>query len=68
MIDFIAKQINQYSLQGIVIGFILGFIFASISGKLFRWLFTAAILVALAYLYYHKSLPTNIPNLPTKIP
>ena len=52
MIEFIARQINQQPLLGIIFGIVIGFIFAKVTGKLFKWLFILGAIFVIGYLYY----------------
>lgn len=47
-------EFNQQLLIGAVLGFVVGFLFAKITGKFFKWLFLLIILFVAGYLYIRR--------------
>jgi len=47
-------ELNQQLLIGAVLGFVVGFLFAKITGKFFKWLFILIILFVAGYLYIRR--------------
>jgi len=47
-------ELNQKLLIGAVLGFVVGFLFAKITGKFFKWLFIIIILFIVGCLYVRR--------------